>query len=244
MGYIQVDRNITNNWIWQKKPYSYGQAWIDLLLLANYKEKKKIKNNEIIISNRGEINLSILYLSDKWGWNRKKTTKFLTLLEKDEMIELDKKKNGTTIRITNYNIYQQNLNDNGQQMGQQTGQQMDNKRDNNFPYINNNNKRNKEINNKESISKDIPKKVEKKYFESLKVNTLFNEFLELRKKIKAVNSERAINTLVNKLNNYDEDTQYKMIERSIVNSWKDVYEFKENKRKDNVLETLKKIYNE
>ena len=99
---------------------------------------------------------------------------------------------------------------------------------------------------KESISNDIPKKVEKKYFESLKVNTLFNEFLELRKKIKAVNSERAINALVNKLNNYDEDTQYKMIENSIVNSWKDVYELKEQKtkRKDVVLDTLKKIYNE
>lgn len=70
-------------------------------------------------------------------------------------------------------------------------------------------------------------KIENKYFESIKVNSLFNEFLELRKKLKAVNSERAINSLVNKLNNYDEDTQYKMIENSIVNSWKNVYELKE-----------------
>ena len=37
-----------------------------------------------------------------------------------------------------------------------------------------------------------------------------------------------------------------MIENSIVNSWKDVYELKEKKSKgkDNVLETLKRIYNE
>lgn len=235
MGYIQIDRNISNNWIWQKTPFSYGQAWIDLLLLANYKENKRIKNNEIIISNRGEVNLSILYLSNKWGWDRKKTTRFLELLEKDNMVELNKSKNGTTIRITNYNIYQQNQADMKQQMGQQ--------KDNNSPYIN---KEYKEINNiyKESISKDIPKKVETKYFESLKVNTLFNEFLELRKKIKAVNSERAINALLSKLKNYDEETQYKMIENSIVNSWKDVYELKEQKRKDNVLDTLREIYNE
>jgi hypothetical protein len=239
MGYIQIDRNISNNWIWQKTPFSYGQAWIDLLLLANYKENKRIKNNEIVISNRGEVNLSILYLSNKWGWDRKKTTRFLELLERDNMVELNKSKNGTTIRITNYNIYQQNQVDTKQKMGQQK----DNEWDNNSPYIN---KENKEINNiyKESISKDIPKKVETKYFESLKVNTLFNEFLELRKKIKAVNSERAINTLINKLKNYDEDTQYKMIENSIVNSWKDVYELKEQKRKDNVLDTLREIYNE
>ena len=104
MVYIQIDRNMSNNCIWQKKPYSYGQAWIDLLLLANYKENKRIKNNQIIISNRGEINLSILYLSNKWGWDRKKTTRFLELLEKDNMVELNKTKSGTTIRITNYNV--------------------------------------------------------------------------------------------------------------------------------------------
>ena len=88
--------------------------------------------------------------------------------------------------------------------------------------------------------------VEKKYFDNLKVNTIFNEFLELRKKIKAVNSERAIKTLVNKLNEYDEDTQYKMIENSIVNSWKDVYELKNQKTKgkDVVLDTLRRMYNE
>ena len=89
-------------------------------------------------------------------------------------------------------------------------------------------------------------KIENKYFESIKVNSIFNEFLELRKKLKAVNSERAINTLINKLSNYDEETQIKMIENSIVNSWKGIFEIKETKTKgkDKVLETLQKIYNE
>lgn len=89
-------------------------------------------------------------------------------------------------------------------------------------------------------------KIENKYFESIKVNSIFNEFLELRKKLKAINSERAINTLINKLSNYDEETQFKMIENSIVNSWKGIYELKETKTKgkDKVLETLQKIYNE
>ena len=80
-----------------------------------------------------------------------------------------------------------------------------------------------------------------KYFDNEEVNTLFNEFLQLRKKIKAVNSDRAINTLVNKLNKFDDDVKYKMIEQSIVNSWKDVYELKEpRKKKDDFLERLDK----
>lgn len=69
----------------------------------------------------------------------------------------------------------------------------------------------------------------KEYFANAELNSIFTEFIEVRKKLKAVNSERAIKTLINKLNKYDDNTKYKMIENSIVNSWKDVYELKENK---------------
>lgn len=78
------------------------------------------------------------------------------------------------------------------------------------------------------IDKDI-KKEKEKYFENNNINSIFEEFIAVRKKLKAVNSERAIKTLINKLNKYDDDTKYKMIENSVVNSWKDVYELKQPK---------------
>jgi hypothetical protein len=58
---------------------------------------------------------------------------------------------------------------------------------------------------------------------------IFNDYLNMRKKLKAINSERAIKTILNKLNNYDDETKYKMIEQSIVKSWKDIYELKEDR---------------
>lgn len=67
------------------------------------------------------------------------------------------------------------------------------------------------------------------YFANAELNALFSEFIEVRKKLKAVNSERAIKTLINKLNKYPDDVKYQMIENSIVNSWKDVYELKEKR---------------
>ena len=81
----------------------------------------------------------------------------------------------------------------------------------------------------EDKEKDI--KVEKKkiYFDNENLNSIFEEFLQVRKKLKAVNSDRAIKTLINKLNKYNDDIKYQMIEKSIVNSWKDVYELKEEK---------------
>lgn len=86
-----------------------------------------------------------------------------------------------------------------------------------------------EIEQEEEIKKDI--KVEKKkiYFDNENLNSIFEEFLQVRKKLKAVNSDRAIKTLINKLNKYTDDIKYQMIEKSIVNSWKDVYELKEEK---------------
>ena len=92
---------------------------------------------------------------------------------------------------------------------------------------------NENDNDNEKENDNIKEKINKKekYYENEELNNLFLEFLELRKKIKAVNSERAINMLIKKLSNYDDDLKKQMIERSILNSWKDVYEIKEEVKK-------------
>ena len=84
---------------------------------------------------------------------------------------------------------------------------------------------NTNINNKKEIIK------EKRYFEDDNLNALFKDFLSMRKKLKAVNSDRAITLLINKLSKYDDKTKIKMIENSIENSWKGIYELKEEKKK-------------
>lgn len=69
------------------------------------------------------------------------------------------------------------------------------------------------------------------YFDNEELDALFKDFLSMRKKIKAVNSDRAITLLINKLSKYDDKTKIKMIENSIENSWKGIYELKEEKKK-------------
>ena len=68
------------------------------------------------------------------------------------------------------------------------------------------------------------------YFQNKNLENIFCEFLQIRKKLKAVNSERAIKMLIKKLEKYDDETKYKMIEQSIIKSWKDIYEIKEDKK--------------
>lgn len=93
---------------------------------------------------------------------------------------------------------------------------------------------------KDKENKENNKTTKDKYFENDDLNSIFIEFLEVRKKLKAVNSPRAINTLINKLNKYPDDIKYQMIENSIVNSWKDVYELKSKNTKQFTNQPIRK----
>ncbi len=75
----------------------------------------------------------------------------------------------------------------------------------------------------------VNKNKDEEYYSNKDLNDLFLDFLKLRKKLKAVNSERAINSLIKTLSEYDDETKYKMIENSITNSWKGIFPLKENK---------------
>lgn len=104
-GWIPVYRQIQENWMWKEKPFSKGQAWIDLIMLANYEDKKMPYKGEVITCERGTVNLSISFLADRWGWSRKKTKAFLNLLESDGMVTTKATTHRTVITIENYAIY-------------------------------------------------------------------------------------------------------------------------------------------
>lgn len=106
VGYVAIFRQIFNHWLWHEKPFSKGQAWIDLLLLANHSNHKKPKGDKIVTYYRGDVNRSVLFLADRWGWDRKTVKRFLRVLEADNMIVVKGTTQGTTITIVNYDFWQ------------------------------------------------------------------------------------------------------------------------------------------
>lgn len=104
-GYIRLHRQIQDCWVWDDK-FSKGQAWVDLLLSANHRDKKMPFNDEIVTIERGQYLTSMRKLADRWGWNRSTVSRFLKLLEKDEMITTNVTTSHTLITIVNYDIYQ------------------------------------------------------------------------------------------------------------------------------------------
>ena len=105
-GYIKLYREICDNWLWLDKPFSKGQAWIDLLLTANYTDKKFPFRGKIVNGERGTVYRSVTYFSTRWGWSRDKTRAFLNQLQNDGMIHLNATTHQTTITIVNYGFFQ------------------------------------------------------------------------------------------------------------------------------------------
>ena len=106
-GWIKIYRDIQEHWIWQDA--NKLKWWLDIILMANHKDNKFLLGNELFEVKRGEFHTSELKLAERWNVSKKSVRSFLELLERDHMVELNKSKKGTTIKVSNYNDYQANL---------------------------------------------------------------------------------------------------------------------------------------
>ena len=106
-GFISLYRDIREHWLWEPhRPRTKLEAWIDLIMLANYKPNKVTLGKEVIQIERGTFITSELKLMERWKWSKSKVRAFLQVLENDSMIvkKTDQKK--TAITIVNYELYQ------------------------------------------------------------------------------------------------------------------------------------------
>ena len=99
--------------------------------------------------------------------------------------------------------------------------------------IEDNNTRYNNINeyNKKEINKEKKEKTERHFtsiYQSEEFKETFNEFIDMRKSIKKPATNKAIEMIIIKLEKVNNEEQaIKMLERSIINNWQDVYEIKE-----------------
>ena len=106
-GWFKIQREIEDHWIWKsKEPFDKRSAWIDLIMLANYKDRRTMDGESVVLRKRGDVNYSMLFLAKRWKWDRRKVKRFLMALADDGMVSLNSTSNGTTITIENYAKHQ------------------------------------------------------------------------------------------------------------------------------------------
>ena len=106
-GWIKLYRNLLDNDLWLLEPFTKGQAWVDLLLLANHKPAlMTIKNGKVIELNRGDCGMSILGFAERWHWSRERVKRYFSLLESKKQVTKKEVENRVIISILNYEDYQ------------------------------------------------------------------------------------------------------------------------------------------
>jgi len=105
VGWILLHRQICDNdYLWQDKPFSRGQAWIDLLMTAEIADRYSQKYGETIY--RGQQIVTIRSLAKRWGWSVGKIFDYLNALQSATMVKIESNTKRTVITIANYDLYQ------------------------------------------------------------------------------------------------------------------------------------------
>ena len=84
LGWVKLHRTLAYNKLWLSEPFTRGQAWVDLLMLAG---------------RDGVVKIAYRKLADRWNWgHHEKVSRFLEFLASEDMIEfLDE--NGVPVNV-------------------------------------------------------------------------------------------------------------------------------------------------
>lgn len=109
-GWVKLYRKLIDDPLWTSEPFTKGQAWVDLIAMANHTDERVYINGNWVEIKRGQLHTSELKLAARWRWSKNKVTRFLEVLRLDGMLDKICSKggltNGTTLTLVNYSIYQ------------------------------------------------------------------------------------------------------------------------------------------
>ena len=103
-GWIQLHRQIRENWIWSDPEKL--RAWLDIILEVNHEEHQVPIGNHIITVKRGQKHTSVRKMADRWGWSRDRVCRFLDLLCEAGMLTSTRTQIGTLLTVVNYDVFQ------------------------------------------------------------------------------------------------------------------------------------------
>jgi len=106
-GWIGLYRSLKNHWIYpDDRPYTEMEAWIDLLLSVNHKERPVRVKNKVLKCKRGQSVRSLTKWAERWKWSKSKVYRFFELLQSDDMIETESETVTTRVTVCNFGTYQ------------------------------------------------------------------------------------------------------------------------------------------
>lgn len=107
-GWIKIHRDCLDHWLYNEyRPLTKREAWENILLWANFDERKVLIRGQLIDCKRGQLLYSIDTYAEKFVWSASQVRTFFDLLKKDGMIKCEGLKYTTRLTICNYDNYQE-----------------------------------------------------------------------------------------------------------------------------------------
>ena len=104
-GWIKLHRKLQQNPMWLAEPFTRGQAWADLLMLANYEAGYLRVRGVRVDVPRGSVGWAKESLATRWKWSRGKVNRFISELEADGQVVQQTGQPLNAIKLCNYNEY-------------------------------------------------------------------------------------------------------------------------------------------
>lgn len=212
-GWIKLHRKLAMNKMWLHDEFTRGQAWVDLLMLANHEDGFiRVRGHRIEIK-RGQVGWSQESLAKRWKWSRKKVSNFLQELQEiEQQIEQQKNNFSSIITIVNYGLYQQK---------EQQNEPLEHSKSTAKAQQKNTNKNDKNVKNNK-YSPELPSWIPENTFQEFQ--------LSRKRKIKPESYDRFFKHL-KKLCDSSHASPEEILNQSIVNGWEGIFELKTNNTK-------------
>ena len=107
-GFIKLPRQIIEDTHYFSEPFTRTQAWVDLIILANYQDTTALVRGVKIVVKRGQVCRSITELAKRWKWSRNRVMRFTEGLVDAERVHVQKSPIVNVYTIRDYEEYQGN----------------------------------------------------------------------------------------------------------------------------------------
>lgn len=217
-GYVKIHRRLVQ-WGWYKNSV-IKDTFLHLIFTANFKdmewEGQTIK--------RGQVVTSYKNLAADTGLTVQQVRNAIKKLKSTGEITSKSTNKYTIITLVNFDNYQSTEEITTSEI---TSKSTNKQQTNNKQRTNKEQQRKKDKNDKNDKNKTI-EEILNEYTESEDLKNTIKNFIEMRKNIKAPMTTNALNLLLKKLNSMtsDDGTKIQILEQSILNSWKSIYELK------------------
>lgn len=123
-GFIYLHRQLRDHPYWEDPERL--KAWIDILLMAAWKDTRRMVGVTQVDLKRGEFIASERFLAKRWKWSRGKVRRFIRAAhDMNELCTQTDTNTGTTYLVVKYEGYQTHRPSNGPATDQQQYQQQD-----------------------------------------------------------------------------------------------------------------------